>query len=42
MTCAWCVNPHPGKLTRLVNPPSVAALCRDCRAIARREGRIAP
>ena len=39
-TCAWCVLPTPARVVTLTNPPAQTHLCVDCRAIARREGRL--
>lgn len=40
MNCVWCVNPVKGKQVALIDPPQSLVLCRDCQAIARREGRL--
>ena len=39
--CAWCVLPNKAT-TRLGNGVQILDLCRDCAAIARREGWVAP
>ena len=41
MNCEWCVNPNKAK-ELLGNGVTTANLCRDCAALAKREGWVAP